>query len=594
MIAKDTTTTVNFYAMTTAGLAATGQASNITASISTNGGTATTFSGIISEKDSVNQPGWYKFSYTFSTAGNVFITFSCTNCIIEPWEDEVVEISASSAPSASDIALAVWSYEDENNLLCPCRSIHMVEIGNTLYTPMVEGQYGGYDALVNAIWGFNPATLLSQTSAALRLVDIQDNAARPGDAMTLTAAYNAAKTASQFNASTDAVIINSTQAATMVTATGFATPANITAAQTAIINAMPSTTGLATSSDISTAQTAIINAIPSTTGLATGSDVSSAQAAIIAAMPDVSGLSTFDPSTDDVNVSTTSISNIQSGLATSSNVSSAQTAIINALPSTSGLATSSDVSTAQAAIIAAMPDVSGLSTFNPTTTNVNVSSTSVSNIQSGLATSANVTAAQAAIINAMPSTTGLATSTDITNAVTEIETHGDENWRGGSGPSGGGITAEDVWKYSGTYGRSLTTSPTDISSLATKTDVTAAQTAIVNAMPSTTGLATSSDVSTAQTAIINAMPTVPNNLATSTDVANAKADVIAAIPGDYAKASDLTAVKNLLTQLDAGVLHWSTSPTRLVLYKEDNSVLRVYNLERDADGNITRISPLNA
>ena len=684
MIAKDTTITVNFFVTDTDGLPATGQASNITATISINGGTATAISDTITEKGS----GWYKFNHLFGTAGNAFIEFSCSGCTIMPWEDDVVELASGSAPSASDIALAVWSYEDENNILYPCRSIQMVEVGNTLYTPMVEGLYGGYDALVNAIWGFNPATLLSQTSAALRLVDIQDNAARPGDAMTLTAAYNAAKTASQFNANTDTVTINSTQAATMVTATGFATPANVTAAQTAIINAMPSTTGLATSSDISTAQTAIINAMPSTSGLATGSDVSTAQAAIIAAMPDISGLSTFDPSNDAVNVSSASITSIQSGLAKTT-------------------------------------DLSGLSTFDAANDTVTVESTQAATF---------VTA------------TGFATPTNVTDAVSALETYGDAHWTGGGGSGGSGITAEDVWKYSGTYGRTLTSSPTDITSLATKTDLTTAQTAIVNAMPSTTGLATSTDVSTAQTAIINAMPsttglatsanvsaaqtaiinampdvsglstfdpttdevnvssasvtsiksglstfdvandtvtinseqaagmvtatgfaTPANITAAQTAIINAMPDVsglstfdpandtvvlantqpaaiasavwsdtaiygsgtkantlssidhdVEAIPGqvwmvdddygedspgtmgqaiynmfnDHATATDVSVVADLLEEIDAGVLHWSTTATRLTLYKEDNTVLRVYALERDSQGNITRIAPV--
>ncbi|MBR0238055.1 MAG: DUF1320 family protein [Thermoguttaceae bacterium] len=109
MIAKGTTTIVNFYVIDTDGFPATGQASNITVSISFDGGTATTISATISEKDSTNLPGWYAFEYTFNTAGNAFITFTCSGCIIMPWEEQIVEISVSSAPSASDIANAVWT-----------------------------------------------------------------------------------------------------------------------------------------------------------------------------------------------------------------------------------------------------------------------------------------------------------------------------------------------------------------------------------------------------------------------------------------------------------------------------------------------------
>ncbi len=137
MIAKGSTTIVNFYVTDTDGIPATGQASNISASISIDGGSAATISATISEKDSTNLPGWYKFEYTFNTAGNAFITFSCSGCIIMPWEEQVVELSASSAPSASDIAYAVWN--DKNTY------------------PIFQGEYpkGYYQAnppIVN-VWG---------------------------------------------------------------------------------------------------------------------------------------------------------------------------------------------------------------------------------------------------------------------------------------------------------------------------------------------------------------------------------------------------------------------------------------------------------
>ena len=94
MIVKGSTTIVNFYVADTDGLPATGQASNISASISINGATATAISATISEKDSTNLPGWYEFEYTFNTAGNTFITFTAANCVIMPWEDDVIEMAA--------------------------------------------------------------------------------------------------------------------------------------------------------------------------------------------------------------------------------------------------------------------------------------------------------------------------------------------------------------------------------------------------------------------------------------------------------------------------------------------------------------------
>lgn len=134
MIAKDTTTTVNFYVADTDGLPATGKASSITASISIDGGSASSISATISETDSTNLPGWYRFTYTFSTAGNVFITFTCSGCTIMPWEEQVIDIASkvwshniggSSAqsllsdisiglPTESSIADAVWCWTSAN------------------------------------------------------------------------------------------------------------------------------------------------------------------------------------------------------------------------------------------------------------------------------------------------------------------------------------------------------------------------------------------------------------------------------------------------------------------------------------------------
>lgn len=485
MIAKDTTVAVNFLVLDTDGFPATGKTSSISAVISINGTQATSISDTVVEKGN----GWYYFTHNFGTAGNVFIEFSATNCIIEPWEDEV--ISMASAPSASDIATAVWSYEDDNNFYHPYRTIYGIESGNTIYQPFGPGheQY-----LAESIWGLDPSIMLSSTSAARRLIDIQTNAARPGDAMTLTAVYNAAKTASQFNASTDTVTINSAQATTMVTATGFATPANITAAQTAIINAMPSTTGLATSSDISTAQTAIINAMPSTSGLATGSDVSSAQAAIIAAIPDISGLSTFDPTNDTVLIDST-----------------------------------------QAA---------------------------------GMATA-----------------TGFATPSDVAHVAAELEIYGDAHWYGD------GITARDVWTYTGP--RTLTASPTDISSLATKTDLTSAKTAIIAAMPDVSGLSTFDP--TTDTVIIDATQTA--DFATSSDITTAQEAIISAVEGidlsGLATSTDTAVLNAELQELIGGVMNWYVTANTLTVYSPSNTVIRTYSITRDPEGNITRIQPNN-
>ena len=685
MIAKNTTVAVNFLVLDLDGFPATGKASSISATISINGAQATSISDTIVEKGA----GWYYFTHAFNTAGNAFISFTSSSCTIEPWEDEVVEMAVSSGPTAADIATAVWSYEDGNNLYYPYRTIRGIEYdSHSVYQP-----YGpGHDiALSESIWGYDPSALVSNTTAGKRLIDIQTNAATTVNNMpteasiaeevwttTLSGITPSVNSTYQKMVSIPAnVWTNNIRSLTTRTVTYQGTTSEIasSSATDLIYNAMAtynnlvtlqrhgdeswataSTSGLATATDVSNAQTAIINAMPSTTGLATGSDVSTAQAAIIAAMPDISGLSTFDPANDTVLIDSTQAATMTTA---------------------TGFATPSDISSAQSAIIAAMPDISGLSTFDPVNDTVLIDSTQAASMATatGFATPANVTAAQTAIINAMPdvsglstfdaandtvtinstqaatmtTATGFATPTNVTDAVSALETYGDAHWTGG-GSGGGGITAEDVWKYSGTYGRSLTVSPTDISSLATKTDLATSQTAIVNAMPSTAGLATATNVSDAKADIIAAIPDV-SGLSTfdpSTDtviLASAQTDAIASsvwsdttiytgnskgnrlsgiyntvqnIPGqvwmvdadygatiqgtmgqaiynmfnDHATATDVSVVADLLEQIDAGVLHWSTTATRLTLYKEDNSVLRVYALERDADGNITRINPV--
>ena len=156
------------------------------------------------------------------------------------------------------------------------------------------------------------------------------------------------------------------------------------------------------------------------TGLATSQDITNSQAVIIGAMPTTAGL------------------------ATASDVTTAQAAIISAMPDISNLATSANVTTAQNSIIAAMPDISGLSTFDPATDTVTIDATQAA----GMATA-----------------TGFATPTDITDAVTALETYGDANW----------LTA-------------------DLSDLATSSELANTQEDIISAMPDISGLPTAADI----------------------------------------------------------------------------------------------------
>ena len=539
MIAKDTTTIVRFYATTTDGFPATGQASNISASISLDGDTATAIIATISESDSTNLPGWYEFEYTFNTVGNAFITFTCANCRIMPWEEDIVEVSGA---SASDIAYAVWSDKRTYPLFqgTPMGYYQanppIINVWSQQAFPQQTTTYGD---LVKAI----PAVNTNVLAVKSKTDNLPASPAATGDAMALTSAAITAVQAglSTFNAASDTVTINATQAATMVTATGFATPSDLT------------------------------------------------------------GLSTFDPANDTVTINAT-----QAATMVTADVS--------------GLATPSDIPT---------DDISAIKTK----------------------------------VNSLHNTdlTGIATSTNITTAQQAIITHGDSNWTGGGS---GGATAQQIWEYPT---RTITDSPTDISSLATKTDLSNTQTAIVNAMPSVSGLATSQNVTDAKNAVIAAIPAIPTDyakttdipdisgLATSTNVSSAQAAIIAAIPtiptdyakttdipdisglstfnpatdsvqlnatqlaslatgsdvtdakddivsaieaididtSDLAKATDVAVVADMIKQVDAGVLHWSTTATVLTLYKEDNTVLRQYSLQRDIQGNITRIDPIN-
>lgn len=596
MIAKDTTTIVRFYVTTTDGFPATGKASSISANISIDGDTATAITATISESDSTNLPGWYEFEYTFSTAGNAFITFSCSGCIIMPWEEQVVEVSTSPAPSASDIATAVWgaNFRSLSTLSVTSGGISFdIATSNGVNQAIrVIKDYGDTKWLTAS--GFaTPSDIPTSDISAIKTktdnlpaspaavgsamtltsaYDAAKTAAQAGDAMTLTAAYNAAKTASQFNAATDTVTINATQAATLAAASDLdsvATKVELIKSKTDNLPANPAAQG---------AQMSLTNeAITSVKdGLATANNVTTAKADIIAAMPDISGLSTFDAATDTVTIDAT-----QAATMVTADVS--------------GLATPADIPTA---------DITAIKTKVDSLHNTDLT---------GIATSANVTAAQTAIIE-----------------------HGDSNWTGEG--SGGGATPQQIWEYPT---RTITASPTDISSLATKTDLSSTQTAIVNAMPSVSGLATSQNVTDAKEAIIAEIPAVPNDyakvsdlsglstfnaatdkvtlnatedatlgaiktkidtlnnadltgIATVSDVSGAQSAIIAAmptIPDDYAKASDITAINALLTRIDSGVLHWSTTETTLTLYNDNGETVKTYSLTRDEHGNITRINP---
>lgn len=495
MIAKDTTTIVRFYVTTTDGFPATGQASNISANISIDGDTATAITATISESDSTNLPGWYEFEYTFDTVGNAFITFTASGCIIMPWEEQVVEISTSPAPSASDIATAVWGANVRSlstlSVTSGGISFDIATSNGVNQAIRVIKDYGdtkwltasGFatpsdiptsdisaiktktdnlpasPAAVGSAMTLTAAYDAAKTASQLTASDLPSDYAKPGDAMTLTAtynaaktaaqagdamtltaAYNAAKTASQFNAATDTVTINATQAATMVTATGFATPSDLT------------------------------------------------------------GLSTFDPVNDTVTINATQAA----GMATAT-----------------GFATPSDLA--------------GLSTFDPVNDTVTINSTQAATMVtadvSGLATPADIPTSDITAIktkvDSLQNTdlTGVATATNVTTAQQAIITHGDSNWTGG-GSGGSGATPAQIWGYEN---RTLTASPTDISSLATASDL----------------------------------------------------------------ANSTSTLQTLLTNILAGLYHWRVTNNVLTIYNDSHDAIATFSITRDPTGNIIAVTPIN-
>ena len=124
----------------------------------------------------------------------------------EVWEYANGRTVTNTIPSASDNATAVWDAQ-----------VKVVTIDSTQAETL---------ATASAL-----STVADNVSAVKAKTDnLPVDPAAVGSAMTLTQAYDAAKTASQFDPATTAVVINAEQAATMVTATGFATPSDVASA----------------------------------------------------------------------------------------------------------------------------------------------------------------------------------------------------------------------------------------------------------------------------------------------------------------------------------------------------------------------------
>ena len=195
--------------------------------------------------------------------------------------------------------------------------------------------------------------------------------------------------------------------------------------------------------------------------------------------------------------------------------------------------------------------------------------------------------------------------------------------------SSAGASAADIWSYSG--GRTLTSSPTDISGLATasnlstlqttasaikaKTDnlpsspaavgsamtLTSAYDAAKTAAPTVTqiqnGLATASAVSTLQTSV-SGLPTVSqiqNGLATSSALSTLQTTVsglptLSQIQSGLASSTDLAALAALVAKVFALVGSWSVTDDTLTAYDSEGNVIYTGTLTRDTNDQITAIT----
>lgn len=140
------------------------------------------------------------------------------------------------------------------------------------------------------------------------------------------------------------------------------------------------------------------------------------------------------------------------------------------------------------------------------------------------------------------------------------------------------LTAQQVWEYTT---RTLTASPIDISSLATSTDVSNAQTAIINAIP------IPPSASTIATTVINTsvLDRDTNSLGSTvlaisgyTDEVESKIDSIST------KLTDLPVVRSLLD-------NWVVNGTNLTCYDSEGNTLESCTLTKDDKGNIVAVTP---
>lgn len=176
---------------TTDGALMTGQAANVTVYLSIDGAA---FSASTNAAQEIGH-GAYKVALTNAEAAYTRLLYNpvCTGA-----QSNIYQLDVDTTPTAAQNAAAVWDAQDK-----------IVAINTTQAATLATA------AALTTV-GNNVSAVKAKTD------NLPASPAAAGDAMTLTSAYDAAKTASQFNAATDAVTIDSEQAATLATAQALA------------------------------------------------------------------------------------------------------------------------------------------------------------------------------------------------------------------------------------------------------------------------------------------------------------------------------------------------------------------------------------
>lgn len=174
--------------------------------------------------------------------------------------------------------------------------------------------------------------------------------------------------------------------------------------------------------------------------------------------------------------------------------------------------------------------------------------------------------------------------------------------------SSAGASAADIWSYSG--GRTLTSSPTDISGLATASNLSTLQTTAnaikgktdnLPASPAAVGSAmtlTSAYDAAKTAASSSSIPTVSqiqNGLATSSALSTLQTTVsglptLSQIQSGLASSTDLAALAALVAKVFALVGSWSVTDDTLTAYDSEGNVIYTGTLTRDTNDQITAIT----